>query len=143
MIAEHMKKIMEVVGIEGHYQSHSLRKTTATHLFKQGVDPQLIQEQKWQKSNTILLQKKSNLEMKNIVSDMLNVQDFQDREKVMKANKIATVSGSQTSFSQNRCNYWSESKEWQFKGRSQIWSYNDGKPQITVDTKKVLLYMSL
>ena len=87
-IAEYMKKIMEAGGIEGFYRNHSLRKTTATCLFEQGVDPQLIQEQTGHKSNAIMLYKQSNLKMKKKVSDMLNVllremQEIRDRENVM------------------------------------------------------------
>ena len=55
--------MMEEGGIEGHFHNHSTRKSTCTHLFQKGVDPQLIKEQTGHKSEAIVLYKKSNLAM--------------------------------------------------------------------------------
>ena len=79
-------------GIEDHFRNHSLRKATATRLFEKGVDPQLIQEQTGHKSSAVMLYKKSNIEMKRKVSDMLNVlqqemQQIRDREVAMLENE--------------------------------------------------------
>ena len=54
MIGEYLKKIMQEEGIEGHFRNHSLHKSTATRLFEQGVDPQLIKEQTGHKSEAIM-----------------------------------------------------------------------------------------
>ena len=67
---------------------NSLRKATTTRLFEQGVDLQLIKEATGHKSDAVMLYKKSNLKMKQKVSDMLNVlplqmQAIRNREKVM------------------------------------------------------------
>ena len=83
-----MQKIMEKGGIQGHFHNHSLCKATATRLFEQGVDLQLIKEATGHKSDAVMLYKKSNLKMKQKVSDMLNVlplqmQAIRNREKVM------------------------------------------------------------
>ena len=64
---------MSEAGIEGHFRNHSTRKSTCTRLFQKGVDPQLIKEQTGHKSEAIMRYKKSNLEMKKQVSDMLSV----------------------------------------------------------------------
>ena len=72
-IGEYLKKIMEEGGIQGHFRNHSLRKSTATCLFEQGIDPQLIKEQTGHKSEAVMRYKKSNLKMKKQLFDMLNV----------------------------------------------------------------------
>ena len=50
-----------------------MRKATCTRLFRKGVDPQLIKEQTGHKSEAVMLYKKSNLQQKKEVSDMLSV----------------------------------------------------------------------
>ena len=65
--------MMEDAGIQGHFPNHSTRKSTCTGLFQKVVDPQLIKEQTGHKSNAIMRYKKSNLVMKQKVSDMLSV----------------------------------------------------------------------
>ena len=50
-----------------------MRKSTYTRLFRKGVDPQLIKEQTGHKSEAVILYKKSNLQQKKEVSDMLSV----------------------------------------------------------------------
>ena len=50
-----------------------MRKSTCTRLFRKGVDPQLIKEQTGHKSEAVMLYKKSNLQQKKEVSDMLSV----------------------------------------------------------------------
>ena len=62
--------------------------TACTKLFQKGVDPQLIKEQTGHKSDSVMRYKKSNLDMKQKVSDMLSVlphemQEIRDRENVM------------------------------------------------------------
>ena len=59
--------------MEGNFKNHSMRKSTCTRLFKKGVDPQLIKEQTGHKSEAVMLYKKSNLQQKKEVSDMLSV----------------------------------------------------------------------
>ena len=50
-----------------------MRKSTCTRLFRKGVDPQLIKEQTGHKSEAVMLYKKSNMQQKKEVSDMLSV----------------------------------------------------------------------
>ena len=50
-----------------------MRKSTCTRHFRKGVDPQLIKEQTGHKSEAVMLYKKSNLQQKKEVSDMLSV----------------------------------------------------------------------
>ena len=59
--------------MEGNFKNHSVRKATCTRLFRKGVDPQLIKEQTGHKSEAVILYKKSNLQQKKEVSDMLSV----------------------------------------------------------------------
>ena len=59
--------------VEGNFKNHSMRKSTCTRLFRKGVDPQLIKEQTGHKSEAVMLYKKSNLQQKKEVSDMLSV----------------------------------------------------------------------
>ena len=59
--------------MEGNFKNHSIRKATYTRLFRKGVDPQLIKEQTGHKSEAVMLYKKSNLQQKKEVSDMLSV----------------------------------------------------------------------
>ena len=87
-LGEYLQKIMEKGDIEGHFQNHSLPKATTTQLFEQGMDPQLIKEVTGHKSNAVMLYKKSNLKMKQKLSDMLNglpaeIQMLRDYEQLM------------------------------------------------------------
>ena len=50
-----------------------MRKSTCTRLFRKGVDPELIKEQTGHKSEAVMLYKKSNMQQKKEVSDMLSV----------------------------------------------------------------------
>ena len=59
--------------MKGNFKNHSMRKSTCTRLFRKGVDPQLIKEQTGHKSEAVMLYKKSNLQQKKQVSDMLSV----------------------------------------------------------------------
>ena len=59
--------------MEGNFKNHSMRKSTCTRLFRKGVDPQLIKEQTGHKSEAVMLYKKSNMQQKKEVSDMLSV----------------------------------------------------------------------
>ena len=72
-LAKYIQNMMSEAGIEGHFRNHSTRKSTCTRLFQKGMDPQLIKEQTGHKSEAIMRYKKSNLEMKKQVSDMLSV----------------------------------------------------------------------
>ena len=65
--------MMKRGGVEGNFKNHSMRKATCTRLFGKGVDPQLIKEQTGHKSEAVMLYKKSNLQQKKEVSDMLSV----------------------------------------------------------------------
>ena len=56
--------------MEGNFKNHSMGKSTCT---RKGVDPQLIKEQTGHKSEAVMLYKKSNLQPKKEVSDMLSV----------------------------------------------------------------------
>ena len=80
--------MMEEAGIKGHFCNHSTCKSTCTRLFQKGVDPQLIKEQTGHKSDAIMRYKKSNLVMKQKVSDMLSVlphemEEIRKREPIM------------------------------------------------------------
>ena len=59
--------------MERNFRNHSMRKSTCTRLFRKGVDPQLIKEQTGHKSEAVMLYKKSNLQQKKEISDMLSV----------------------------------------------------------------------
>ena len=59
--------------LRGPFKNHSMRKSTCTRLFRKGVDPQLIKEQTGHKSEAVMLYKKSNMQQKKEVSDMLSV----------------------------------------------------------------------
>ena len=50
-----------------------MTKSTCTRLFRKSVDPQLINEQTNHKSEAVMLYKKSNLQQKKEVSDMLSI----------------------------------------------------------------------
>ena len=99
-------------------------------MFEKGVDPQLIQEQTGHKSNAIMLYKKSNLEMKKKVSDMLNVlpvemQEIRDREKVMLQNE-SLKKKNQTEMVMVKENV-------KFKSNMEV---AEKKEKVVVDTKK-------
>ena len=69
-----------------------MRKATCTRLFRKGVDPQLIKEQTGYKSEAVMLYKKSNLQQKKEVSDMLSVlpremEEIRVSQSVMLARK--------------------------------------------------------
>ena len=59
--------------MEGNFKNHAMRKATCTRLFRKGLDPQLIKEQTGHKSEAVMVYKKSNLQQKKEVSDMLSV----------------------------------------------------------------------
>ena len=85
---KYIQTMMEDAGIKGHFCNHSTRKSTCTRLFQKGVDPQLIKEQTGHKSDAIMRYKKSNLAMKQKVSDMLSVlpcemEEIRQREPIM------------------------------------------------------------
>ena len=63
-MGKYIQAIMEAGGIEGHYRNHSTCKSTCTHLFQKGVDPQVIKEQTSHKSDAVMRYKKSNLQQK-------------------------------------------------------------------------------
>ena len=87
-LAKYIQTMMQDAGIEGHFHNHSTCKSTCTQLFQKGVDPQLIKEQTGHKSDSVMRYKKSNLDIKQKVSDMLSVlprdmQQIRDRENIM------------------------------------------------------------
>ena len=69
----YIEDMMKREGVEGNFKNHSMRKSTCTRLFRKGVDLQLIKEQTGHKSEAVMLYKKSNLQQKEEVSDMLSV----------------------------------------------------------------------
>ena len=69
----YIEDMMKRGGVQGNFKNHSMRKATCTRLFRKGVDPQLIKEQTGHKSEAVMLYKKSNLQQKKEVSDMLSV----------------------------------------------------------------------
>ena len=69
----YIKDMMKRGGVEGNFKNHSMRKSTCTRLFREGVGLQLIKEQTGHKSEAVMLYKKSNLQQKKEVSDMLSV----------------------------------------------------------------------
>ena len=78
--------------MEGNFKNYSMRKSTCTRLFRKGVDPQLIKEQTGHKSEAVMLYKKSNLQQKKEVSDMLSVlprqmEDIRASQSVMLARE--------------------------------------------------------
>ena len=87
-MAKYIQSMMEDAGIARHFRNHSTRKSTCTRLFQKGVDPQLIKEQTDHKSDAVMRYKKSNLDMKQRVSNMLSVlpremNEIRERENVM------------------------------------------------------------
>ena len=72
-IGKYLEEIMAAGGIPGNWKNHCLRKACASRLFRKGVDPQLIAEQTGHKSNAIMLYKKTSLDLKKKVSDLLTV----------------------------------------------------------------------
>ena len=77
--------------MEGNFKNHSMRKSTCTRLFRKGVDPQLIKEQTGHKSEAVILYKKSNLQQKKEVSDMLSVLPRQIEE--IRASRVQCLLG--------------------------------------------------
>ena len=69
----YIEDMMKRGGVEGNFKNHSMRKATCTRLFRKGVEPQLIKEQTGHKSEAVMLYKKSKLQQKKEVSDMLSV----------------------------------------------------------------------
>ena len=69
----YIEDMMKRGGVEGNFKNHSMRKSTCTRLFRKGVDPQLIKEQTGHKSEAVMLYKKSNMQQKKEVLDMLSV----------------------------------------------------------------------
>ena len=69
----YIEDMMKRGGVEGNFKNHSMRKSTCTRLFRKGVGPQLIKEQTGHRSEAVMLYKKSNLQQKKEVSDMLSV----------------------------------------------------------------------
>ena len=69
----YIKDMMKRGCVEGNFKNHSMRKSTCTRLFREGVGLQLIKEQTGHKSEAVMLYKKSNLQQKKEVSDMLSV----------------------------------------------------------------------
>ena len=53
-MAKYIQSMMEDAGISGHFRNHSTHKSTCTHLFQKGVDPQLFKEQTCHKSNVVI-----------------------------------------------------------------------------------------
>ena len=77
--------------MKGNFKNHSMRKSTCTRLFRKGVDPQLIKEQTGHKSPAVMLYKKSNLQQKKEVSDMLSVLPRQMEE--IRASQSVMLTG--------------------------------------------------
>ena len=60
--------------MEGNFKNHSMKQSHFRKgLFRKGMYPQLIKEQTGHKSEAVMLYKKSNLQQKKEVSDMLSV----------------------------------------------------------------------
>ena len=53
-----VNSLMKQAGIEGKFTNHSLRATTATHMFQKGVDEQLIKCVTGHKSDAVRLYKR-------------------------------------------------------------------------------------
>ena len=103
-LAKYIQTMMQDAGIQGHFRNHSTCKSTCTRLFQKGVAPQLIKEQTGHKSDAIMRYKKSNLEMKQKVSDMLSVlphemEESRKREPIM-LEKEREIEGKKNSKSQ-------------------------------------------
>lgn len=72
---DYLKNLMTQAGFVGNYSNHSLRETTATRLFHHDCPEQLIAEQTGHSSNAIRRYKKSSLEQKKEVSQLLAGQE--------------------------------------------------------------------
>lgn len=70
-LSDYVKKLMQRAGVQGMFSNHSLRATTASRLFDNNVDEQLICEQTGHSGNAVRRYKHSTLQMKESVSAIL------------------------------------------------------------------------
>lgn len=93
-LATTVKRLCEKAGISGYKTNHSLRVTTATRLFKEGVDEQLIMERTGHRSTDgVRSYKRSCMEQQETVSHILN------REKMSHVNLVPPAAFTSTSIS--------------------------------------------
>ena len=72
MLSQTISTMMEKAGIVGNFSNNSLRATTATRLYANNVDEQLITEQTGHKSNAVHRYKCSTFDQKIEVSHLLH-----------------------------------------------------------------------
>lgn len=69
LLGNMVSKMMDMAGIQGYFTNHSLRGTTATRLYQQNVDEQLIKEITGHRSDAVRRYKKTSMAMKENISD--------------------------------------------------------------------------
>ena len=75
-------KLMKAAGFKGFYYNHSLRVTTATRLFNEGVDEQLIMARTGHSSTDgVRAYKRTSDKLKELTSDVLNCQPSAKKAK--------------------------------------------------------------
>ena len=72
MLSQTISTMMEKVGIAGNFSNNSLRATTASRLYANNIDEQLIIEQIGHQSNAAHRYKHSNFDQKMEVSHLLH-----------------------------------------------------------------------
>ena len=74
VLQQTVPKLMKEAGYDGYYTNHSLRVlTTATRLFNEGVDEQLIMARTWHSSTDgVRAYKRTSDKLKELTSDVLN-----------------------------------------------------------------------
>ena len=64
--------VIFILFYSGYFTNHSLRASAATRLFNEGVDEQLICEQTGHRSSAVRAYKRTSLDQKEKVSDIVN-----------------------------------------------------------------------
>ncbi len=66
-----IKDLCKQAGLSGHHSNHSLRATSASHLYEAGVDEQLIQEHTGHRSNAVRGYKRTSSKLQQQVTQTL------------------------------------------------------------------------
>ena len=85
-----MKRLCNGIGLEGHYTNHSLRRTCATRLFREGVEEQQIMSITGHRSTkAVRLYKETSHEQQEETSKIIqNAKKFKVEPDVTTAEKV-------------------------------------------------------
>ena len=73
LLQQTVPKLMKEAGYDGYYTNYTLRVTTATRLFDEGVDEQLIVDRTGHSSTDgVSTYKRTSDKLKELTSDVLN-----------------------------------------------------------------------